>query len=83
MVRTKADSSGRKVIGAKAPRKQLANPSSTPASKDRYGAGNPVRWTPTPSWQKGIASFFSKCSTPEGENSKIPKVKTRDSNRMQ
>ena len=29
------------------------NPSS-PGSKDKNGGGNPVRWTPTPSWQKGM-----------------------------
>ena len=47
------------VVGAKAPRKQLGGASSStsvfgsPGSKDKYSSGNPVRWTPTPSWQKG------------------------------
>ena len=43
------------VVGAKAPRKQLAAAPNlgSPGSKDKHGGGNPVRWTPTPSWQKG------------------------------
>jgi hypothetical protein len=46
------------VVGAKAPRKQLAGGTSisSPGSKDKQGGGNPVRWTPTPSWQKGTVS---------------------------
>ena len=32
----------------------------SPGSKDKQGGGNPVRWTPTPSWQKGISNFFQK-----------------------
>lgn len=46
-------------VGGKAPRKQPACSSScsitsSPGSKDKYSGGNPVRWMPTPSWQKGM-----------------------------
>lgn len=76
MVRTRAENTGRRAAGAKAPRKQLGGGSSSsselgsPGGKDKHAGGNPVKWTQTPSWQKGIGSFFGK---PEnisaGENS--------------
>lgn len=70
MVRTKADSSGRKAVAAKAPRKVLgssggggAGPSAvgSPAGKvSKYAGGNAVCPRPTPEWQKGIGSFLTK-----------------------
>lgn len=70
MVRTKADGAGRKAAGAKAPRKQVGGSSSSSAAsslgsptssgKNKYAGGNPVRWWPSPKWQKGIGDFFSK-----------------------
>lgn len=63
MVRTRGDNTGRRVVAAKAPRKQLgggggggsssSNVLGSPGAKDKTSGGNPVRWTPTPSWQKG------------------------------
>ena len=71
MVRTRADNTGKKVVGAKAPRKQLGGgfSNNSPVSKDKQGGGNPVRWTPTPSWQKGIGNFFQKRDGSTGEKS--------------
>ncbi|XP_028411205.1 PCNA-associated factor-like [Dendronephthya gigantea] len=70
MVRTRGDNSARRAVGAKAPRKQAACSSSSsssimasPGSKDKYSGGNPVRWMPTPSWQKGIGGFLQKCNS--------------------
>lgn len=69
MVRTKADGAGRKAAGAKAPRKQVGGCSSSAASscgspsssgKNKYAGGNPVKWWPSPKWQKGIGDFFGK-----------------------
>lgn len=69
MVRTKADGAGRKAAGAKAPRKQVGGSSSSAASscgspsssgKNKYAGGNPVKWWPSPKWQKGIGDFFCK-----------------------
>ncbi|XP_059164778.1 PCNA-associated factor-like [Physella acuta] len=72
MVRTKADgcSSGRKALGAQAPRKSFSGASSStgssdggsPAGKGKYAGGNPVCPRPTPDWQKGISTFFTKPS---------------------
>jgi hypothetical protein len=45
------------VVGAKAPRKQLGAGGSnlgSPGSNDKHSGGNPVRWTSTPTWQKGM-----------------------------
>ena len=49
--------------GAKAPRKQVGGSSSSSAAsslgsptssgKNKYVGGNPVRWWPSPKWQKG------------------------------
>ena len=47
--------------GAKAPRKQVGGSSSaasslgspTSAGKNKYAGGNPVKWWPSPKWQKG------------------------------
>ncbi|XP_020628848.1 PCNA-associated factor-like [Orbicella faveolata] len=73
MVRTKADGAGRRAVGAKAPRKQVGGGSSSAASsfgsptssgnKNKYNGGNPVKWWPSPKWQKGIGDFFPKDST--------------------
>ena len=51
-------------VGAKAPRKQVGGGSSSAASsfgsptssgnKNKYNGGNPVKWWPSPKWQKGI-----------------------------
>ncbi|XP_074627177.1 PCNA-associated factor-like [Acropora palmata] len=70
MVRTKADGAGRKAAGAKAPRKQVGGCSSSSAAsscgspsssrKNKYAGGNPVKWWPSPKWQKGIGDFFCK-----------------------
>lgn len=70
MARTKANSAGRKAAGAKAPRKQVGgssagssfgSPTSSGVSKNRNGVGgNPVKWWPSPKWQKGIGDFFAK-----------------------
>jgi len=78
MVRTKADSSGRKAVAAKAPRKVLgssggggAGPSAvgSPAGKvSKYAGGNVVCPRPTPEWQKGIGSFLTK--TPKSPKDK-------------
>lgn len=73
MVRTKADGAGRRAVGAKAPRKQVGGGSSSAASsfgspnssgnKSKYNGGNPVKWWPSPKWQKGIGDFFPKDNT--------------------
>ncbi|KAL9987575.1 hypothetical protein ACROYT_G001909 [Oculina patagonica] len=70
MVRTKADGAGRRAVAAKAPRKQVGGGSSSAASsfgsptssggKNKYAGGNPVKWWPSPKWQKGIGDFFPK-----------------------
>ncbi|XP_025087701.1 PCNA-associated factor-like isoform X2 [Pomacea canaliculata] len=70
MVRTKADScpASRKVVAARAPRKCLGASSSSSSvssngaspSGKKYAGGNPVCPRPTPDWQKGIDSFFTK-----------------------
>ncbi|XP_046405458.1 PCNA-associated factor-like [Ischnura elegans] len=65
MVRTKADCSGIKVSGAKAPRK-IVNLKPTDqgngsgASSGQYSGGNPYKPQPTPEWQKEITRFFRK-----------------------
>ncbi|XP_031557623.1 PCNA-associated factor-like [Actinia tenebrosa] len=82
MVRTKADGGGRKAVAAKAPRKQVGGGSSDSAGsmmspgKNSGGCngGNPIRWWPTPDWQKGVGDFFpkvdnSKKSSQTSENS--------------
>jgi len=59
---------GRRAAGAKAPRKQVGGSSAaassfgspTNAGKNKHGGGNPVKWWPSPKWQKGIGEFFSK-----------------------
>ncbi|KAL8584954.1 hypothetical protein ACOMHN_043590 [Nucella lapillus] len=79
MVRTKADCSsaaGRKVVAARAPRKSLGASSSGAGSSssaaggspagNKYAGGNTVCSRPTPDWQKGIGSFFTKA--PDKEN---------------
>lgn len=65
MVRTKADSAGVKVLGAKAPRKALtATPTrssySDSDSKNKPGSsgGNSYHPRETPEWQKPITNFF-------------------------
>jgi len=78
MVRTKADSSGRKAVAAKAPRKVLgssggggAGPSAvgSPAGKvSKYAGGNAACPRPTPEWQKGIGSFLTKTPKKDKEN---------------
>ncbi|KAK7113395.1 PCNA-associated factor-like isoform X2 [Littorina saxatilis] len=83
MVRTKADScpaAGRKVVAARAPRKNVggssssagcsssANLGASPAGK--YAGGNPVCPRPTPDWQKGIGTFFQ--SKPGNEENQEP-----------
>lgn len=77
MVRTKADSSGRKAVAAKAPRKALA-PSGgagmmSPRSggkKDKYSGGNMLNTQPTPEWQKSIKTFFSNTPGTSSEKEK-------------
>ncbi|BFZ23487.1 hypothetical protein BsWGS_26526 [Bradybaena similaris] len=78
MVRTKADgcASNRKVIAAQAPRKSLggAGPSSSsadggsPAGKGKYAGGNPAVQRPTPEWQKGISTFFTKSDSSQSSS---------------
>ncbi|KAJ7371524.1 hypothetical protein OS493_024864 [Desmophyllum pertusum] len=76
MVRTAKD--GRKAVGAKAPRKQaggggsssagpsFGSPTSSGAGKNKHAGGNPVRWWPSPKWQKGIGDFFAKDESSTG-----------------
>jgi hypothetical protein len=68
MVRTVA-SSGTKAVGSKAPRKQLGGGSgsssvysgtSSANNVSNFGLCNHAKMWPTPSWQKGIGSFFKK-----------------------
>ena len=50
-------------VGAKAPRKQVGgsssaassfgSPTSSGSSRNKYAGGNPVKWWPSPKWQKG------------------------------
>ncbi|XP_032229992.2 PCNA-associated factor [Nematostella vectensis] len=76
MVRTKADGCGRKAVAAKAPRKQVGGGSSGGCSsgaamtpdKSSAGGGNQVRWWPTPEWQKGVDSFFTKIDKTDQSN---------------
>ncbi|CAH3177941.1 unnamed protein product [Porites lobata] len=73
MVRTKADGASRRAVGAKAPRKQVGgsssaassfgSPTSSGSSRNKYAGGNPVKWWPSPKWQKGIGEFFPKETT--------------------
>ncbi|CAB4032952.1 PCNA-associated factor, partial [Paramuricea clavata] len=69
-------------VGAKAPRKQLGAGGSnlgSSGSNDKHSGGNPVRWTPTPTWQKGIGNFFQKGDASNGENSCEPNNDTTSS----
>ena len=68
MVRTKADTTGVKVSGAKAPRKALSTPTrSASDSNDNknkgYQGGNSYHPRETPGWQKPITTFFGAPST--------------------
>lgn len=86
MVRTKADGAGRRAVGAKAPRKQVGGGSSSAASsfgspnssgnKNKYNGGNPVKWWPSPKWQKGIGDFFPKDNTSSESEKPGPSVAT-------
>jgi len=60
MVRTKADSSCVKAVGAKALRKMTSSSAvASNGDKGKQGAGgNPYFSRETPSWQKEITSFF-------------------------
>ncbi|KAK3597800.1 hypothetical protein CHS0354_006170 [Potamilus streckersoni] len=83
MVRTKANgcAASRKVVAASAPRKSLgggggggaASSSSSSgvssSGKNKYAGCNPVCMRPTPEWQKGIGSFFTKSQAEGKENS--------------
>lgn len=81
MVRTKADSAGRKAVGAKAPRKQffassssVGSPNNSGGGKNKNSGGNPVKWWPSPKWQKGIGQFFPKDGASNEDSTEIPQV---------
>lgn len=64
MVRTKADSTGVKASGAKAPRKvTVSTPTRSYDSSDSKGkpsgGGNAYHPRETPEWQKPITTFFA------------------------
>ncbi|CAH3031742.1 unnamed protein product [Pocillopora meandrina] len=83
MVRTKADSAGRKAVGAKAPRKQfgassssssVGSPNNSGGGKNKNSGGNPVKWWPSPKWQKGIGQFFPKDGASNEDFSEKPQA---------
>ncbi|KAF6018379.1 hypothetical protein EB796_023315 [Bugula neritina] len=67
MVRTKGDGATTKVVGSKAPRKQLVSNSGAcsssspvdPSKKKGPSTGLPYCPQPTPEWQKSVKSFFT------------------------
>lgn len=85
MVRTKANSAGRKAVGAKAPRKQfgatsssVGSPNNSGGGKNKNSGGNPVKWWPSPKWQKGIGQFFPKDGASNEDSSE--KLQVADAN---
>ncbi|XP_061409500.1 PCNA-associated factor [Lethenteron reissneri] len=77
MVRTKADGGFRKVIAARAPRKNFTAPPTSPGSSNgspgnKYGGGNSVCPRPTPTWQKGIGEFFASPTKASNKENRVP-----------
>ncbi|XP_065671309.1 PCNA-associated factor isoform X2 [Hydra vulgaris] len=80
MVRTRAENSSRKAVAAKAPRKSLGGESnggssmgscydSSSKNGNSFPLINHAKMWPTPAWQKGIKSFFSKNENYEADTS--------------
>lgn len=80
MVRTKADTTGVKASGAKAPRKALSSTPTRSVSSESdgknktHGGGNSYHPRETPGWQKPITTFFVRpqpesCSNSEEQTS--------------
>ncbi|XP_002163831.1 PCNA-associated factor isoform X1 [Hydra vulgaris] len=79
MVRTRAENSSRKAVAAKAPRKSLGSESNGGSSmascydssskNGSFPLINHAKMWPTPTWQKGIKSFFSKNENYETDTS--------------